>query len=92
MRDRAGRQTFLVYNSVRQLTKRTDPLNRITHFQWCRCGALKGVTDTMGRTTIWSRDVQGRVKCKEYADGSKIIYVYENTTSRLRQRIDENCS
>ena len=43
----------------------------------------------MGRTTTWRHDVQGRVKCKEYADGSKVTYLYENTNSRLRQRIDE---
>jgi RHS repeat-associated protein len=89
MRDRAGRQTSFEYNSVRQMTKRTDPLGRVTYFQWCKCGALKTLTDPMGRTTTWLHDVQGRVKCKEYADGSKVTYVYENTTSRLAQRIDE---
>ena len=71
------------------MTKRTDPLNRVTLFQWCKCGALKSLTDPMGRTTSWRHDIQGRVKCKEYADGSKVTYLYENTTSRLRQRIDE---
>jgi RHS repeat-associated protein len=47
------------------------------------------LTDPLGRTTSWAHDIQGRVKCKEYADGSKVTYLYENTTSRLRQRIDE---
>ena len=87
--DRAERETSFEYNNVRQMTKRTDPLNRVTLFQWCKCGALKSLTDPMGRTTTWRHDVQGRVKCKEYADGSKVTYLYENTTSRLRQRIDE---
>ena len=89
MRDRAGRQTAFEYNSVRQMTKRTDPLNRATLFQWCKCGDLKSLTDPMGRTTTWRHDIQGRVKSKEYADGSKVTYLYENTISRLRQRIDE---
>ena len=71
------------------MTKRTDPLNRATLFQWCKCGALKSLTDPMGRTTTWRHDIQGRVKCKEYADGSKVTYLYENTISRLSQRIDE---
>ena len=71
------------------MTKRTDPLNRATLFQWCKCGALKSLTDPMGRTTTWRHDIQGRVKCKEYADGSKVTYRYENTISRLSQRIDE---
>lgn len=89
IRDRAGRQTTFEYDSIRQMTKRTDPLNRATFFQWCKCGALKSLTDPMGRTTTWQHDIQGRVKCKEYADGSKVTYRYENTISRLSQRIDE---
>jgi YD repeat-containing protein len=89
IRDRAGRQTTFEYNSIRQMTKRIDPLNRATLFQWCKCGALKSLTDPMGRTTRWRHDIQGRVKCKEYADGSKVTYRYENTVSRLSQRIDE---
>lgn len=88
IRDRAGRQTTFEYNSVRQMSKRTDPLNRTTWFQWCKCGDLKSLTDPMGRTTTWRHDVQGRVKSKEYADGSQITYLYDNA-SRLRQRIDE---
>lgn len=90
IRDRAGRQTTFEYNSIRQMTKRTDPLNRATLFQWCKCGALKGLTDPMGRTTTWRHDIQGRVKCKEYLDGSRVTYRYENTISRLSQRIDES--
>jgi RHS repeat-associated protein len=88
-KDLAGRQTSFEYNNVRQMIKRTDPLNRVTYFQWCKCGALKTLIDPMGRTTTWRHDVQGRVKCKEYVDGSRITYLYETTTSRLRQRIDE---
>jgi RHS repeat-associated protein len=88
-KDRAGRQTSFEYNSVRQMIKGTDPLNRVTYSLWCKCGALKTLTDPMGRTTTWRHDVQGRVKCKEYADGSKVTYLYETSTSRLRQRIDE---
>lgn len=88
-RDRAGRQTTFEYNSIRQMIERTDPLNRTTWFQWCKCGALKSLTDPMGRTTTWRHDIQGRLKGKEYADGSKVTYRYENTISRLSQRIDE---
>jgi RHS repeat-associated protein len=88
-RDRAGRQTAFDYNSVRQMTKRTDSLNRVTLFQWCKCGDLTSLTDPLGRTTTWQHDIQGRVKGKEYADGSKSTYRYEDTVSRLRQRIDE---
>lgn len=89
IRDRAGRETTFEYNSIRQMTKRTDPLNRMTLFQWCRCGALKSLTDSMGRSTTWRHDIQGRVTSKEYADGSKLTYRYDNTITRLSQRIDE---
>jgi YD repeat-containing protein len=89
IRDRAGRETAFEYNAVRQMTKRTDPPNTVTLFQWCKCGDLRSVTDSMGRTTTWRHDVQGRVKYKEYADGSRVTLLYENTTGRLRQRIDE---
>jgi RHS repeat-associated protein len=89
IQDRAGRQTTFEYNNIRQMTKRTDPLKRLTLFQWCKCGALKSLTDPMGRTTRWRHDIQGRVKCKEYPDDSKVTYRYENTISRLSQRIDE---
>ena len=88
-RDRAGRVTLLEYNEVQQMAKRTDPLGRVTQFQWCKCGGLKSLTDPMGRTTSWRNDVQGRVTAKVYPDGSEVQYLYENTTSRLRQRVDE---
>jgi len=69
--DRAGRQTTFAYNNVRQMIQRTDPLGRVTLFQWCKCGALRRLADPMGRTTTWRHDIQGRLTCKEYADGSQ---------------------
>lgn len=89
IRDRAGRQTLQEHDAMRQMTKRTDPLNRVTLFQWCSCGDLSSLTDPMGRTTTWHKDVQGRLTSKQYGDGSQVRYFYENTTSRLRQVIDE---
>jgi len=88
-RDRAGRQTFLEYDAMRQLKKQTDPLGRVTRFDWCRCGQIKSLTDPMGQTTTWLTDVQGRNIAKQYADGSRVTYQYENASSRLRFVIDE---
>jgi RHS repeat-associated protein len=88
--DRAGRQTLLEYNSLRQLTKKTDPLQRVTQTAWCSCGAIKSLTDPLGRTTTWQMDVQGRRTAKRYPDGSQVSYVYEDTTSRLKQVVDES--
>jgi RHS repeat-associated protein len=90
IRDRAGRTNSFEHDSLRQLRKATDPLGRVTLFDWCRCGALKGLTDPMGRKTTWVTDVQDRPIAKHYPDGSQVQYFYENTTSRLRQIIDEN--
>ena len=89
IRDRAGRETRLEYDAMRQLVRRTDPLGRTTHFQWCACGDMRSLTDPLGRNTTWNKDVQGRLTSKQYGDGSQVSYVYENTTSRLRQVIDE---
>lgn len=88
-RDRAARETSFEYNNRGQVIKRTDPLGRVTRYQWCKCGEMKSLTDPLARTTTWRHDIQGRVTGKEFADGSRITYQYENTTSRLRQRIDE---
>jgi RHS repeat-associated protein len=87
--DRAGRQTLFDYDNMRRLTKKTDPLNRVTLLDWCRCGDLKSLTDPIGRTTSWFTDVQGRRIAKRYADGSQVTYLYENTSSRLLQVVDE---
>jgi len=89
IQDRAGRQTRMEYDNVRQMTKRTDPLNRVTLFEWCACGDLKSLTDPMGRITAWHKDVQGRLTSKQYGDGSSVAYFYENASSRVRQVIDE---
>lgn len=76
-RDRRGRLTLYSYNPVRQVISETDPLNRTLRFEWCRCGDLRKLFDTMGRQTTWHRDVQGRVLAKEYADGSKESVFYD---------------
>ena len=89
IRDRAGRQTLLEHNSMRQLSKRTDALGRETRFQWCSCGDISSLIDPMGRATTWHKDVQGRSMSKEYGDGSSVNYFYENSSSRVRQIIDE---
>lgn len=89
VRDSAGRETFYTYDAMRQLVRQTDPLGQVTRFEWCSCGSLGSLTDPMGRKTEWHFDVQGRLARKQFGDGSGISYIYEDTTSRLRQVIDE---
>jgi RHS repeat-associated protein len=45
--------------------------------------------DPMGRSTRWHTDVQSRITQKEYGDGSKVSYIYENLSGRLHQVVDE---
>jgi RHS repeat-associated protein len=89
LQDRAGRQTLLEFDALGNLVKRTDPLGRATLFQRCNCGDVKSLTDPLGRTTEWKTDVQGRLVAKQYGDGSKVSYYYENASGRLRQIVDE---
>ena len=88
--DRAGRQTQFSYDAMRQLGSMVDPLGRTTRFDWCRCGSIKSIIDPLGRTTRWLTDVQSRRTAKQYDDGSQVRYLYENTTSRMQQVINEN--
>jgi RHS repeat-associated protein len=88
-RDRLARVTTYTHNAVQQLTAVTDPLNRVVKMDWCRCGSLAALTDPMGRITRWQRDLEGRVVAKIYADGSKVVYDYDDATGRLLQRTDE---
>lgn len=87
--DRLGRETKLSYDGLRRLTSLQDALGRVTRFQWCGCGGLSAIIDPLGRRTQWHRDVEGRVIAKESADGSKVSYEYEQTTSRLKRRRDQ---
>lgn len=88
-KDRLGRLTTYVYNSLRQLDSVTDPANRTTRYRWCKCGDLKQLVDAMGRVTTWRHDVAGRATAKEYADGSKITYDYEPLSGQLSSTTDE---
>jgi len=89
VRDRAGRETRLMHDSLRQLVSVEDPLGRVTRYDWCGCGALDALVDPLGRTTSWIRDVQGRVMAKVYPDGSRIQYDYDKATGWLKSVRDE---
>jgi RHS repeat-associated protein len=87
-RDRLGRWSRKFYDALRRLVATQDPLNRFVLYDWCTCGSLEGMTDPNGNTTSWTRDIQGRVTDKSYADQTTTHYTYENTTSRLKTMTD----
>jgi RHS repeat-associated protein len=89
IKDRLGRETRFTNDVLGRLTAVRDPLNRLVKFEYCGCGALSAVIDALGRRTSWDHDIQGRVISKQYADGSQVLYAYDNTTSRLKTIRDE---
>jgi len=88
-RDRLGRNTTYVYDSIRQLLSVTDPANRTVQYTWCKCGALSQLIDPMNRVTIWKHDIEGRTTSKKYVDGSAINYAYGTNSGRLSSITDE---
>ena len=46
------------------------------------------MSDPNGNVTKWAQDHEGRQISKTYADGTQVLYTYENTTSRLKTMID----
>ena len=88
IKDRLGRWTKMFYNANRHLVAVRDPLGRMTNMEWCGCGSMATMTDPNGNSTTWKRDIQGRLQEKQFADGRKISYAYESSTSRLKSITD----
>jgi YD repeat-containing protein len=86
-RDRGGKWTLMTYNALRQLVEVQDALGRVTRLDWCSCGTLDSLTDPLGQTTNWLRDLSGRVIGKILPDRSATEYVYD-LLGRLVQRRD----
>ncbi len=89
-RDRQGRITSYGFDSDRHMTSMTDPKQQTTSYTWCNCGSLTGITDPKGNKTTFTRDFEGRVTQKQYADGSKYNYVYGSTFNELLSVTDPN--
>jgi RHS repeat-associated protein len=89
VQDRQGRIAQFTYDALRRLVSVQDPLGRTVGFEHCNCGALSAFIDPMGRPTRWTYDIEGRVASKQNADGTRVLYGYENTTSRLKSVQDE---
>jgi len=88
-RDRQGRVLNYTHDALRRLSTTQDALKRTTTFQYCGCGAVSAVIDSMGRKTLLEYDVQGRLSAIQYPDGARKIYNYESTTSRLLSTADQ---
>lgn len=87
-KDRNGRWTEMAFDNMQQMVYEKDPLGRKTQYFWCDCGSIEQLKDPANNTTSWDHDIQGRVTKKTYADATDVDYVYENTTSRLKNVTD----
>jgi len=87
-RDRSGGLSRYFYNSSRKLTLEIDPLKRKTTYDWCDCGSLHGLIDARGNGTSFKYDLQQRVTEKQYADGSKTTFSYQDYGTSLASVTD----
>ena len=82
-RDRRGHWTTTTYDTLRRVRDIRDSLNRVTHLEWCGCGSLSSITDPLGNTTTWLRDIEGRPTSKVFPDQTLIQYAYGPNSGRL---------
>ncbi len=87
-RDRLGRWSHNIYDSLRRKSAVIDALGRLTQFIWCSCGSISEIVDPLKNITSFTRDLQGRITAKTYNNSKSISYVYENSINRLKQVID----
>lgn len=87
-KDRLGKWSHTIYDSLQRPNVIQDALGRITQFIWCSCGSLAEIVDPLKQITTFTRDLQGRVTSKIYDDGKTITYKYDSTTSRLKEVTD----
>jgi len=88
IRDRLGRWSQFHFDAVRRLVASTDPEGRTVGLEWCTCGVLEALVDANGNRTSWERDDQGRVTKEIRPNSAELVYVYEDTTSRLETVTD----
>ncbi len=86
--DRAGSRTVYQYDNTGRPISVKDRLNQVTHFDWCGCGSLAGITDPLGHVTAWDRDLEGRVTQKTYDNSATVAYAYEAYGGQLKSITD----
>ncbi len=87
--DRQGRLSQFLHDPLGRVVQAIDPKGQSTLYQWCGCGSLNSIIDSLGQSTTWMRDVQGRVEKKIYADNSEITYEYQPESGLLSKVTDQ---
>jgi len=75
--------TSTSFDALRRVKDVRDSLNRVTHFEWCGCGSLESITDSLGNVTAGMRDIEGRPVSKSFPDQTQLQYVYGTNSGRL---------
>jgi YD repeat-containing protein len=87
-KDRLGRWSHSIYDSLDRLNAVVDALGRITQFIWCNCGNLSEIVDPLKQITTFTYDLQSRLVSKIYDDDKTITYKYDTTANRLTEVTD----
>ncbi|GLQ98265.1 RHS repeat-associated core domain-containing protein [Dyella mobilis] len=78
--DRNGHTTRFLYDGVRDLITRTDPLGIATNYTYYPNRLLATRIDANGHTTSWQRDLEGRVTSVTDALGHVSSVAYDPST------------
>ena len=88
--DRENRMTSYSYDQDRRMLSMTDPKQQMTQYGWCDCGALTSLQNPAGGSTLWKRDVEGRVVQKTMPDTGTYQYQYDPGTGLVVSVTDPN--
>jgi YD repeat-containing protein len=82
MKNEIGAVTRWEYNSLAQVAREFDPLDRITAYGYCSCGTLDRVTNALGSgldlVTAFVYDMQGRLTETYGPGGINLTNVYDS--------------
>ena len=81
--DRLHQTAHYQYDADRELTSTTDPFGNITRQGYNLAGKLSSITDPNNHATTFTLDAESRVTAKQFANGTSVSIVYENSLSRV---------
>jgi RHS repeat-associated protein len=79
--DRLSQKTQYAYDADRELISTKDPNGNITQQGYSLAGKLNSITDPNGHATTFALDDQSRIAAKQFANGTSLNIVYENSRS-----------
>jgi RHS repeat-associated protein len=78
VKDRLGNWTYYGRDRLRRVVTVTDPLNHITHYDYCACGGVDSITDALGtNATLYGYNNAGWRISVTHPDGHGEQYAYD---------------